>query len=108
MSNNIFDDALYRDSICSVYMNNLRTSDSNKLQIYNESDLHSNSFKISEGGFMNIDDTKMTKAELLNIGLMKSLTICYCTIKEFQSEYQTFYQLEKNFIKSRYDPEQSI
>lgn len=102
VQNNKFDEILYNESVCTAFMKNFEQKSIPNKNTQNSSDLLLSAFDLSDQSEGELYSIIHERPENLKIGLMKSLTIFYRAIKEFQYDYQRFYQLENASLKAEF------
>ncbi len=100
-NDNVLDELLYNESIASIFSREHKIGHfADNKDIFNQLNrnvaLSSDCYDLSDF----LDSTSRSESwasqppELLRLGLTKSLTVYYRTLKEFQNEYQMFYGLD--------------
>lgn len=100
MNNNVFDEILYNDDICSIFLQSLSGTESKAPRIDKGPEFSSQSFLLTKSDQNSLSKKMASSGDQFRIGLTKSLTVFYRTIKEFQSEYQRYNSLDKNSVKA--------
>jgi hypothetical protein len=100
MNNNIFDEILFNDNICSIFLKNLGGVEPITTKVYKGSEISSESFMLGDSHMNSLNERLANSGDLFRIGLTKSLTVFYRTIKEFQNSYQYFFNIDKSSIKA--------
>lgn len=100
-NDNILDDILYKESIAPSFSRERRTAKSNDAEnghqkenlgmFFPEETIYTPN---SNDSVSRSESLTSKPPELLRLGLIKSLTVYYRTLKEFQSDYQRFYGLD--------------
>jgi hypothetical protein len=102
MNNNIFDDALYTDTLTSFFLRKSKTSNARFFKGIgmNNMDFLAHSFDEIITDSVELTDLSHEQKENIRLSLAKSLTIVYRTIKQFQASYKKFYNLDKTSVKA--------
>ena len=98
--NNKFDEILYSDSLCQLLKSNFERKAVTNIHSKSNSDLIGSSFDRQNQSESKSYSIFQERPEILKLGLMKSLTIFYRAIKEFQYDYLDFYQLDTASLKA--------
>ena len=99
MNNNVFDDILYNDNICSIFLKSF-SGKSDMPQLGQGLEFSSQSFLLTKSHQFGPNQKLTGSNDKFQIGLTKSLTVFYRTIKEFQSDYQGYYSFDKSSVKA--------
>jgi len=98
MQDNVLDEILYNDSVCSAFMKNIKKGGSSKSN--QEFDPISEAFYHSFDIDSNVSNLLNMPPQSIRIGVKKSLSVFYLVIKEFQKEYKIFYNLGNSSVKA--------
>jgi hypothetical protein len=100
MLGNVLDEILYNDSVCSAFLKSIRTVGKNFNKEKLKFDPTSEAFHCTLGIGSDVTNVLDLPQDSIRTGVVKSLTVFYRVIKEFQRAYESFYRLDNISLKA--------